>query len=170
MMLPSFFVKASAAATGFFSSNYLQSRRETKGETCRSCRRRSSSCNVAAVLLLLTTMMPQLSDAQCGCQFNHACFPDRATLRSAVNAYYTADPPTWTGTIGGDNYGLNSSQWCTGLVTNMNSIFQNKGNFDEDLSLWNTSSVTIPWIICSIMQPRSLEMALGSGILPRLLI
>jgi len=110
-------------------------------------RHRGPLSAAAALLLLLLAALPQLSDAQtgadCGCQFNNACFPDRDTLKTAVDEF-TADPPTWdgTGTIDGKNYGLNISEWCTNLVPSMSTLFFWKTNFDEDISLWDTSSVT----------------------------
>ena len=101
--------------------------------------------NVSSILLLLFLLvaMPQLSGAaslsSCGCQFNHECFPaDGDSLRQAVKDFNLG---TWTGMLGGVDYGLNISEWCTGLVTDMNRLFYNKQNFDEDISLWNVASV-----------------------------
>ena len=106
-------------------------------------RHRGPLSAAAALLLLLLAALPQLSDAQtgadCGCQFNNACFPDRGTLKIAVDEFTAG---SWDGTIDGKNYGLNISEWCTNLVTSMNGLFMLKTNFDEDISLWNTASVT----------------------------
>ena len=148
-------VPSHVTAAGFVSasaSDLLQSRPRQEKETQRF-RRRSSSlpcCRritnlffaVMLLLLVILILLPQI-DAQsgtaCGCQFDHACFPsDGVLLKFAVDAYTGGN---WNGMLFDVNYGLNISEWCTGLVTYMGELFFEKSNFDGDLSLWNTASV-----------------------------
>eukprot|EP00986_Skeletonema_menzelii_P010243 scaffold4939_cov149-Skeletonema_menzelii.AAC.16 len=167
LLLPSFAKACSSSAAGFLSSwRNLDNNDNADAEDLvvvpsshptRQCspRRHAFSpfsrhrgrLHTAALLLLLLAALPQLSDAQtgadCGCLFNNACFPDRDTLKFAVDKFTAG---LWTdGTIGGTgigpNYGLNISEWCTNLVPSMRGLFNLKANFNADISLWNTSSV-----------------------------
>ena len=70
------------------------------------------------------------------------CFPDRAALKSAVDAYI--DPATAaTANLQFGPIGL----WCTKLVTDMSSLFDGNllaaiGTFNEDINGWQVGQVT----------------------------
>jgi surface protein len=74
-------------------------------------------------------------------------FPDRTTLKSAVNACinavasgigcYAANPNICDGINCGE-----IDTWDVSLVTNMNGLFDRKTIFNADISLWNTAAVT----------------------------
>jgi surface protein len=70
------------------------------------------------------------------------CFPDRATLKTAVNSYIsegceTNNPSCATRS----QYGLIGT-WCVKLVTDMNQLFFGKSSFNSDISNWNVGAVT----------------------------
>jgi len=66
-------------------------------------------------------------------------FPHKEALKSAVDGCTSTDPSTAAaarlqcGLIG---------MRCTGLVTDMNSLFVNKHTFNEDINNWDVNSVT----------------------------
>lgn len=108
-----------------------------------------SPITIANLLVLLLAVMvvllPQQVYASCGCQYAHACFPpDGNLLKQAAGIFIAGN---WNGTIGGDDYGLNISQWCTGNVLTMANLFKRVSSsiapFNADIGEWNTASVTL---------------------------
>ena len=108
-----------------------------------------SPITIANLLVLLLAVMvvllPQQVYASCGCQYAHACFPpDGNLLKQAADQFMAG---TWGGTIGGFDYGLNISQWCTGNVLTMANLFKMVSSsiapFNADIGEWNTASVTL---------------------------
>ena len=85
----------------------------------------------AALLIFMCVLVSPISCAQ--------CFANKAELRAAVDSF-VADPTPMNPTS--VTYGFPIGTWCVGAVTDMSSLFQDKNNFDGDLSTWNVSSVT----------------------------
>ena len=54
-------------------------------------------------------------------------------LRRAVKAWYNGEDRDLTGPIG---------QWDTSGITDMSGLFENQGNFNDDIRNWNVSKVT----------------------------
>ena len=127
----------------------------TNGQTPAIISSSSSSCSRSSFAVLLAVAVASLSfpqqvhatdarsGADCGCQFEHPCFPTNGVLlKEAVDAYYE-NPDAWNSTNGllhGVTYGP-IEELCTGDVTTLNELFQYKSNFDADISRWNTAQV-----------------------------
>mmetsp|Transcript_7266 Transcript_7266/g.11106 ORF Transcript_7266/g.11106 Transcript_7266/m.11106 type:complete len:179 (-) Transcript_7266:172-708(-) len=93
------------------------------------------------LLAVMVVLLPQQVFASCGCQYAHACFPANGALLMQAAEDFMLN--TWNGTIGGVDYGLNISQWCTGNVTTMAYLFHRTTTFNADIGEWNTTSVTL---------------------------
>ena len=85
----------------------------------------------AALLIFICSLISPISCAQ--------CFVNKAELQAAVDSY-VADPTSMNPTSVAHGFPIGT--WCVGAVTDMSSLFQDKNNFDEDLSTWDVSSVT----------------------------
>ena len=74
-------------------------------------------------------------------------------IRTAVEAWCT----NRTNAI--ERYG-HISYWDTSAVTNMAELFQNKGDFDDDISKWDVSNVTT--MECMFYRARSFNQPIGA--------
>ena len=63
-------------------------------------------------------------------------------LYNAVRAYVGQDCRSNKECSIGRTYGWPMNSWCVGNVTDMSELFHNMYTFNEDISDWNTSSVT----------------------------
>jgi len=79
---------------------------------------------------------------------------DDASLRTAVAAWLS-DP-----VAAEDDYG-HISGWDTGACTDFSSLFDGETDFNEDISAWNTSAVTVPSCAVRVFPRRA-----SRGILP----
>ena len=76
------------------------------------------------------------------------CFPDKATLKTAVDTYITnacgnvANSGVAACTSLASSWGSPINNWCTSLVTDMSQLFYEKSTFNEDISGWDVSKVT----------------------------
>lgn len=62
-------------------------------------------------------------------------FDNKSELQSAVNLWINSNDVAFC------KYG-HISNWNTSEITNMSGLFQNAGEFNDDISNWNTSNVT----------------------------
>ena len=82
---------------------------------------------------------PSLSQSPSQSQY---CFPDRTTLKTAVNNYINQNCATNTTCPTCTQYG-EIGTWCVKLVTDMAELFYGKSTFNSsDISRWDVSSVT----------------------------
>ena len=63
-------------------------------------------------------------------------------LYNAVRSYVSQDCRSNKECSIGQTYGWPMNSWCVGNVTDMSELFHNMNTFNEDISDWNTSSVT----------------------------
>ena len=63
-------------------------------------------------------------------------------LYNAVRSYVSQDCANNQECSIGQTYGWPMNSWCVGNVTDMSELFHNMNTFNEDISDWNTSSVT----------------------------
>ena len=67
------------------------------------------------------------------------CFVDRAELKAAVDLYIgngcSDESPTCD--VVGQKYGMPISSWCVSNVTEMQSLFEGKSTFNDDISSWD---------------------------------
>ena len=85
---------------------------------------------VASSAVSSTEQAAAESQSSCGCKFDHACFPNKRTLKNAVNAFIDG---TWTGELDGVTYGP-IEEFCTGNISNMKLLFEYKDTFNADIS------------------------------------
>ena len=75
-----------------------------------------------------------------------APFADRTALKAAVDSCITLDPTGVACCNHGADCGaagtVEMPDWDVSLVTDMSSLFSNKGSFTADISRWDVSSVT----------------------------
>ncbi|KAL7523593.1 hypothetical protein ACHAXR_000246, partial [Thalassiosira sp. AJA248-18] len=70
-------------------------------------------------------------------------FANKADLQTAINDYLScSDPADTTNCQVTQDYGYPMNAWCVGAITDMSSLFSGKSTFNEDISDWDTSSVT----------------------------
>ena len=72
------------------------------------------------------------------------CFANRNELKAAIDTYIAngcSDSKNKCGDIG-DTYGLPIGSWCVSAVTDYEQLFYDAATFNDDLSGWDTSSVT----------------------------
>jgi surface protein len=80
-------------------------------------------------------------------------FPDRAALKAAVDSCLDVNygDPTGMACCSKPNVDCGVAgtcemdKWDVSLVTSMSEMFRDKGQFNADISAWNTSSVTTMW-------------------------
>ena len=92
------------------------------------------SSNVSKIYSGSTQVWPTSTCGEC----IGYCFEDQDELQDAVNL--------WTGTTAQKLEAISTygqiNTWCTGNVTEMNGLFANKTNFNDDISSWDVSNVT----------------------------
>ena len=92
------------------------------------------SSNVSKIYSGSTQVWPTSACGECV----GYCFEDQDELQDAVNL--------WTGTSAQRSEAISTygqiNTWCTGNVTEMNGLFANKNNFNDDISDWDVSNVT----------------------------
>jgi surface protein len=85
------------------------------------------------------TTCPNLSPTASPTQY---CFPNRATLKAAVDKYINEGCETTnTSCATRSQYGVIGT-WCVKHVTSMSEMFYGKSSFNSDISNWNVSAVT----------------------------
>ena len=81
---------------------------------------------------------PSASPTQSTTQY---CFPDKASLQTAVNNYISQNCATDPACATHTQYG-EIGTWCVKLVTDTGYMFYGASTFNSDISNWNVSSVT----------------------------
>jgi surface protein len=84
------------------------------------------------------TASPSQSPAASPTQY---CFPDRATLKIAVDKYISEGCETNPSCATRSQYGLIGT-WCVKHVTDMHQLFFGKSSFNSDISNWDVGAVT----------------------------
>jgi surface protein len=69
------------------------------------------------------------------------CFPDRDSLKTAVDSYISQGCATNPNCTTRTQYG-EIGTWCVKHVTDMRSMFQGASSFNSDISNWNVGAVT----------------------------
>jgi len=89
---------------------------------------------------------------QLACVHGYVVLSD-STIKSAVDSYISGGTEKEkVVAIYGD-----ISEWDTSMVTDMRSLFYKKLTFNEDISLWDVSSLRT-WIICFTITKLSIKI------------
>jgi surface protein len=70
------------------------------------------------------------------------CFPDRDTIKSAVDSYIIEGCETTNITCATRTQFGGIGTWCVKFVTDMSGMFADSSSFNSDLSKWDVGSVT----------------------------
>lgn len=72
------------------------------------------------------------------------CFTTKDELKAAIDLYYEDDCTNNSNCTNAfqQSFGYPMNEWCVGNVTDMSNLFDGLGEFDEDISKWDTGRVT----------------------------
>ncbi len=97
---------------------------------------------VALLAIIVVTNAPiNATNAPTNAPTN-TCFPDRVTLRTAVNDYISQGCRTNSTCAIGQKYGYPINNWCTSQITDMASLFFHENTFNDNIADWDVGSVT----------------------------
>ena len=91
------------------------------------------------VLLAYYLIIPSIVTAAA-----NICFTTKDELKAAIDLYYEDDCTNNSNCTNAfqQSFGYPMNEWCVGNVTDMSNLFDGLGEFDEDISKWDTGRVT----------------------------
>jgi len=75
-------------------------------------------------------------------------FPDKGTLKAAIQSYITEGCATNPNCAIGQTWGWPMDMWNVGGVTDFSQLFESMATFNENIDSWDTSQVSNYWLVC----------------------